>query len=377
MRILLAALATAVLAARPAPAAADEPAPPPAAPPPSSSAVPRAVVVHVPPLSWEAGAPVELVAQIDAPFAEKLSVRWRPLGETTWRDAAFERSSAGGWYATLPPATPPGLEYYLRGERPSPAPSAPAPPAAAPPAPAAELLHFASPAAPHVLRVDPTLADRLEALDRQRLRDRRDQLALDFMGHNFGNRYGLPDRFFRGELTLTHRFLRVLHHVAFGFGTLYGKTPRSSTPAFHEGYFNRGLRYGFGEVRLRLHPSVFVDARLALGVSHEGFDQAARGVLTLGRPWRSSISLGGELIGDLGSSAWARLQWDSVAPLLMGASVVRTNLPGVAISSSGLYLAYDVAYRFAERFTLRAQVSYGSRDGEAHVGGGLGTAVDF
>jgi hypothetical protein len=322
---------------------------------------PRSIVVHVPPQTSEVGAPVELIARIDAPFAEQLTVRWRSLGESGWREAPFERSSSGGWSASLPAPSSPGLEYYLRGVDAS----------------GGEVLHFASPGAPHVVRIDPTLEDRLEALDRERLEGRREQVSLDVMGHNFGNRYELPDRFFRGELTFTHRLLRPLYHVAFGFGSISGKTPRSSTPADHEGYLNRGLRYGFGELRFRPHPSVFVDVRLALGVSHEGFDQAARGVITMGRPWRASVSVGGEAIGDLGTSAWVRLQWDSVPPLLMGASVVRTNLPGVEISSAGLYVAYDVAYELADRITVRAQLSYGPRDGTSSFGGGLGTAVDF
>jgi hypothetical protein len=135
--VRLLATSALALAFASSPARADEP----AAPPAPAAATPRAVVVHVPPLSWEDGEPVELAAQIDAPFAERLSVRWRPLGEPQWRDAAFERSSAGGWYATLPPARAPGLEYYLRGESAPPARDDAAAPAA-PAAPAAELLHF-------------------------------------------------------------------------------------------------------------------------------------------------------------------------------------------------------------------------------------------
>ena len=61
----------------------------------------------------------------------------------------------------------------------------------------------------------------------------------------------------------------------------------------------------------------------------------------------------------------------------MGASVVRTDLPGTDIDSAGLYIAYDVSYRMADRFSLRAQLSYGARDGDSHWGGGLGSAVDF
>ena len=68
---------------------------------------------------------------------------------------------------------------------------------------------------------------------------------------------------------------------------------------------------------------------------------------------------------------------DTAAPFLMGASIVRTNLPGVMISQAGLYIAYDVAYALASRYTVKAQVSYGARDGASHVGGGVGMAVDF
>ncbi len=82
---------------------------------------------------------------IDAPFAETLTARWRAIGETDWHDVPFERSSAGGWFASLPPAAAPGLEYYIRGID----------------ANGAEVAHFASAAAPHVVRVDPSLFDRL------------------------------------------------------------------------------------------------------------------------------------------------------------------------------------------------------------------------
>jgi hypothetical protein len=52
-------------------------------------------------------------------------------------------------------------------------------------------------------------------------------------------------------------------------------------------------------------------------------------------------------------------------------------MPCSAIDPAGLYIAYDVAYQMAQRFTVRAQLSYGARDGAAHAGGGLGTALAF
>lgn len=325
----------------------------------ADDAPPHALIVHVPPIESPMGAPIELAAMIDAPYAEALAVRWRAIGEPAWHDTRFERSSAGGWYATLPPAMPPGVEYYIHGTDPN----------------GVDVDHFASEQAPHVVVVEPSLADRLETLDRHREAGRTDEVAFDVVAHNFGNRYDLPDEFVRAELVYTHRLLRLLNEVGFGFGTITGQTPAMAAP--DADVLSRGMRYGFGQVRLRLDPSVFFDARAGLGVSDEGFEQLVRGEVTFGKPWRSNVSVGGEYLGSLGPSAWVRLQWDTAPPLLMGASIVRTDLPGAVVSALGLYVAYDVAYRIANRVAVKAQVSYGSRDGAANFGGGLGTAVDF
>jgi hypothetical protein len=329
-----------------------------AAPP----AAPHAIVVHVAPLVAEPGSPIELVAEIDAPFAEALTARWRPIGDTVWRDVLFDRSSAGGWYAALPASSPPGIEYFIRGTDTA----------------GTEVAHFASEQSPHVVRVVPALYDRLESLDRTRLHDRKNEVAFDVIGHNFGNRYNLTDRFVRAELAYTRRILRELHSITFGFGSISGTTPTLSAPvAQGGGDTGHSLRYGFGGVRIRAHESIFLDARAQLGGSHDGFDGGIAGTLTFGKPWRSCVSIGGEYLGDLGPSAWVRLQWDTAPPLLMGASVVRTDLPGTDIDSAGLYIAYDVAYRVADRFAMRAQLSYGARDGKSNVGGGLGSSIDF
>ena len=320
---------------------------------------PHALVVHVAPTESLPGDPIALTAMIDAPYAEQLTVRWREIGEPAWHDTSFQRSSAGGWYAELPPATSPGVEYFIRGTD----------------ATGGEVAHFASAEAPHIVHVDPTVADRLEAQDLSRLGGLVNELSVELVEHDFGNRYGLDDHFERGELTYTHHLLRTLYDIGFGFGEISGRTPMMSDPA--STIEHNGARYGFGQVRLRLHPSIFVDGRVGLGVSQSGFGGNVRGAITFGKPWRSSVQLGAEYIADLGPTVWARLQWDTVAPLLMGASVVRTDLPGAVLSRFGVYLAYDIAYRINERLSIKAQVSYGPRDGSAHVGGGVGTALAF
>ena len=359
-RITLALALLWLAGAPPAGAQTPAPAPMPApAPPPRVAAMPRTLVIHVPPLAAEAGAEIELEAQIDAPFAEALAARWRPIGEPAWREAAFERSSAGGWFATLPAAAPPGIEYFIAGVDGA----------------GATVAHFASDHAPHVVRVVASLADRLEALDRARLRGRMNEVSLDAIGHDFGNRYGHDDRYLRAEVAYTRRLLREVHHVAFGFGAIQGRTPLEETP--DGGDVLKRMRYGFGELRIRAHPSLFLDVRGTLGAGEDGFEGGIRGAVTFGKPWRSSVTVGGEYLGGIGPTAWVRLQWDTAPPLLMGASIVRTDLPGVLIDPGGLYIAYDVSYRVADRVTVRAQLSYGARDGAAHAGGGLGTALDF
>ncbi|HUS30592.1 MAG TPA: hypothetical protein VMZ53_18915 [Kofleriaceae bacterium] len=324
--------------------------------------VAHSLVVHVAPTSTTEGQPVELEAMIDAPFAETLVVHWRPIGTQAWQEGTFERSSAGGWFASIPTATSPGVEYYIQGKDAS----------------GATIDHFASEKSPHVVRVDPALFDRLEDLDRERLRGRLDEVSFDVIAHNFGNRYELKDWFIRSELTYTHKFLRQLHEAGFGFGSITGRTPVISDFPVEGGMSElTGMRYGFGQVRMRLHPSVFIDGRIGLGVSHVEFQGSGAAALTFGKPWRSCVTVGGEYIGDLGGSAFVRLQWDTAPPLLMGASIMRTDLPGAKIDPSGLYIAYDVSYRIEQRFTVKAQLSYGARDGAAHVGGGVGTAVAF
>lgn len=323
-------------------------------------ASPRATVLHVPVAEAMPGTAVAIVAVIDGAWAEPtLLARYRARGGA-WDEAAFEQSSAGGWFATIPATAivPPGAEYYIVGKTAD-----------------GEVAHFASASAPQPIRIEPTLFDRLESLDDDRLEGHREIVSLDVDAHDFGNRYGVDDRFLRAELRWTHRVSRTLHSVGFGFGSIWGRTPdREGRGALPQVAL---ARYGTAEVRVRAHPSLFVDAKLSLGASEEGFLRGIGGAVTFGKPWRSNISGGAEILDDLGPTAYVRLQWDTAPPLLMGASIVRTDLPDAQVSANGLYVKYDLAYRMAGGLTGRAAVSFGSRDGAGRFGGGLGVQRDF
>ncbi|HVV87989.1 MAG TPA: hypothetical protein VHE35_33340 [Kofleriaceae bacterium] len=333
----------------------------PAEPPPTPLTAARATVLHVPVAVAESGTPIVLVAVIDGAWAEPtLVARYRPMGAGAWQEAAFERSSAGGWYATIPAEVlvPPGAEYYIVGR-----------------GDGGETAHFASEAAPQPIRVEPSVVDRLAELDRRRTGGRTETISLDVDAHDFGNRYGNGDWFLRSEARWTHRISDRFWSIGFGFGLIQGRTPDRDGADAEDAV--TAARYGVAEVRLRPLASLFVDGRMMLGVSHEDFIEGIAAAITFGKPWRSNVSVGAESLEDLGPTAYVRLQWDTAPPLLMGASIVRTDLPGAVLDADGLYLRYDVSYRLSPALGVRAAVSYGARDGTPHVGGGLGLSTDF
>lgn len=354
-----AAIATIALAA--APASAQDADPPVAADAATAAPVARATLLHRPVASADAGRAIELIAVIDGAWAEPtLVARYRARGSGAWREAPFERSSAGGWYATIPAdvVVAPGPEYYIVGR-----------------GAAGETAHYASAESPQPIRIEATVVDRLAELDRRRTGGRTEAIAFDVDAHDFGNRYGGADWFVRSELRWTHRISGRLQSIGFGFGAIQGRTP-DREGAVADDAVTAG-RYGLAEVRLRPHPSLFIDGRLTLGVSHEGFLRGIGGAITFGKPWRSNLSVGGEILDDLGPTAHVRLQWDTAPPLLMGAAIIRTDLPGALLDAAGLYLKYDVTYRLRAALAVRAALSYGARDGAAHVGGGLGVEASF
>ncbi len=121
---------------------------------------------------------------------------------------------------------------------------------------------------------------------------------------------------------------------------------------------------------------MWLETRASIGVDREELIVGGGAKLTLGRPWRSCVDLGGEWWENLGASYFVRLQWDTVPRFLMGASIHKTDLPAAALSG-GTFIAYDLSYPLSSRLLVRGSLSFGSRDGAAHFGGGLGTAFSF
>lgn len=346
MRALLAIL---ILAAA-APAVAGEP----------------ATLHHVPPPEAPEDQDLALVAVIDDAWREPaLEVHYRALATGPaggWRVAPFERSSAGGYYATLPAdvVRPPGLEYYVAG-------------------------HFASLERPHRVRVEPEDFLRWTGAERVRLGGKISRVSLTLEAQDFGSYHRprsaelgeatLEDRHVRGEVAWTHRLVSTLYAFSLGYGFLEGTTTSERNPAALE--LTRQARYGFGGVRLRLAPWIWVDGRAVMGFSHDGFITGAGGALTLGRPWLACVTLGAEAIQDLGPKAWLRLQWDTVAPLIMGATISVTEVPDAG-QDGGNAVAFDVTVPVTDGISVTGVISYAARDHyQGGPGVGFSTAFEF
>lgn len=354
MRRTFISVVLAIAASQPAVLRADEPAAPAA----------RALVRHIPPSEVEASTALRLVAQVDDAWTEtSLLVRYRQAGgQGVFAEIPFERSSTGGYYATIPAADlrRPGVEYFIVGVL----------------ADGREVAHFASERWPHEVRIEPAASQRWIEAERARLAGRDARVRAWVEGMRFGNVDG-ADHFFRGEIDWTSRLVTTLYSFTLGYGFIEGQTPVSRDADAMDPSVTHAARYGFAEVRLRLHRSVWLDGGVTMGVSHDGFATGIRGKAVLGKEWRSCVIVGGEFMQDMGSRVWLTLQWDTVPPFLMAATVSDTGFPESNIGR-GSSVSFDVTFPVSHRIGVTAQVSYASRsERPGSLGGGLGTSFEF
>jgi hypothetical protein len=326
-----------------------------------------AVVHHVAPAEADEGAPLRLSAVIDDAWALRgVVARYRPADAADaapWREVAFERSSTGEYYAVIPGAAVrrPGVVYYVvgvgedGGERPA----------------------YASAESPHEVRVDPPASQRWIEVERARLGGRVDRVGASFEAVSFGDDLGETDHYLRAEVAWTHRTVRTLYSFTLGYGFVEGRTPDDIRAPDVSGFSTRGARYGFGSVRLRAHEKLWIDGGVSLGFSHDGFAAGVRGALTIGRPWRSCVSLGLDVMQDLGGTYWVQLQWDTAPPFLMWARIASTELPGEAGERGGM-LTWHVDYPITPRISVGAQLTAGARERHPiRPGAGLSLDVEF
>ncbi len=316
---------------------------------------------HVPPVEAAENQPLRLRALVDAGWQEALVVRYREPGTAATVEVPFELSTTGEYVAVVPAAAVrrPGLDYWIvamTGDR-------------------AEQPRFASAQAPHHVRVEPPSLSRWVDTERRRLAGRASQVRAGFTGQSFGRVAGVSDYYLRGEVDLTHRLVSILYSITVGFGALDGSTPTGEgTDAMAQ---ERKLRYGHGGARVRLHRAIWLDGRVLMGFDQDGFAAGGGARVTLGRDWASCVQAGFEVGQGLGATLWFRLQWDTVAPLLMGATAIKTDLPD-ATRSDGSAFSYDVSYAVTPQLRLTGAISFAARGRRpGGIGGSLGATVDF
>jgi len=325
----------------------------------------RATVRHVPPAETDGDAPLRLVAEvIDAWTEARLVARYRSAGGqvAAFAEIPFERSSAGGYYATIPAADVrrPGVEYFIVGVL----------------ADGSEVPHFGTAQSPHAVRVEPPTELRWIEAERDRLHDRMARVRARTEAIQFGASDG-RDYFIRGEVDWTSRLITRLYSFTLGYGFIEGWTPGPRDPDSDDPSFEHDARYGFAEVRVRMHRSVWVDGGVAMGFSHEGFSTGVRGQVVFGQEWRSCVQIGAFWLQDLDAELWLRMQWDTVPPFLMGARIASTRLPGSDVGG-GAIITYDIMYPFSDRIGITASVSYAARGQRpGNIGGGLATSFEF
>jgi hypothetical protein len=319
----------------------------------------HAVVRHVPPSEVEPGYDLRLIAVIDDAWVEDgLVARYRVTGRGgARRSAPFERSTAGGTYATIPASVidRPGVEYYIAGLR-------------------SGRAHFASARAPHVVRVEPPPWQRWMEVERRRLDGRLYAASARFEVQDFGDTSG-RDRYLRAEADWTYRLVGALYSITLGYGMLEGETPSSGDDTAVQ--LDRAVRWGQGGFRMRLARSLWLDAYAMLGLGDSGFLAGGGGQAILGDDWRTCVKLGGEWLEELGYRGWITLQWDTVPPFLMSATVATIDQPDAQVDT-GSTVRYLVELPIGDHLRVGAHGSFGARGNRpGWFGGGLQTQVDF
>ncbi len=350
---------TAVAAVAPAAVAAVAPAAGAAAPgaaaPAGAPAGVGARVFHQPPSAVPEGQAVRIDAAISDAWQEpSIEVRYRALGGTEYEAAPFERSTAGGYRASIPAlalATG-GVEYYIVGTDRS----------------GGEHAHFASAEAPHRVLATASASDARADLERRLVGGRLSLFRLRTTVMNFGRTKTSkrPDYLYRVEADYTYRFLRALYSIRMGYGVVRSQGPvreggTDSVPLFKlNDSREAGVDYGFAELRFRVNPKLDLDARAILGASDTDVVLGGAGRVRLGRELGAHVAAGIEIIPTLGYNATLRLQWDTVPHVLMAATLMTTSWPRTD-RGDGTGIMLETLVPLGDRWRAGVEVGYAGR----------------
>jgi hypothetical protein len=282
-------------------------------------------------------------------------VQYRAAGGGNYQPVPLERSTEG-WVATIAAdaVQSPGLDYFVEAGMPP-------------------RLVFASAQKPHRVQVLTAPEDAQLDADLVFYRLRRSRVDTSFEMVDFGRREEGADYYLRSELAYSYRILGIVHYIKLGFGLIRGEAPVATRDGDPD-QSDRGMYYGFAEVRLRIHPVFHVDGRPILGATKQGFDGGVALAAHIGYLTGTQVTLGMEYLGKIGRDGYFRLGWRTVPRFPMGITIELSNLLQQAERPAGhstaLRAVYDVSCALAEWLALTLRLGYEARD--SHFGGATG-----
>ena len=336
-------------------------------------------VRHVPVAEAEAGEALVVPASVERAFESTVTLHFRPVLGGSWSAAEFQRQGEE-WTATIPAdkVDAPGIDYYIvevgADGRTVPA--------------------FASEAMPHRIVVRRSDRDLRKDRDLARTAGRRSRAAATGEWVDFGARTyekdgvsaELPDRYYRIDASYRYQLLAYpLKAFRLGYIRLLGTTPdaalddgRDCEGDVRSCDFEAGFKVGgYFELRFALVDGVEVDARGNFMATSEGFNVGGRGELRFGVEDGSHAALGGEVLAEVGTSAFFRLGWDTVPGAPMTATVELLDYPA-SVRATGVRMVYGIAHPFESGLRLGARISYQARDQVVGgAGAGLTASMDF
>jgi hypothetical protein len=297
----------------------------------------------------------------------RAEVFYRRSGSQAYKSTTLERSSTGGYAATIPAreVEPPGVEYYIVSKDKQ----------------GKQRQHFASPANPHLVTVRGKPETQRMMNDLARHQGNHSRAKVSFTYIDFGKRANMAegreysDNYWQLELDYTYRILKIPYYIRLGYRRLRSTSQGSlREPIFglDQDQIDPGIDFGFAELKFRLDDLVGLKAKIILGATREGFAIGGGGALRIGYDPGTHVVMIFEGAQDLGWTALLRLAWDTVEGFPMGASVGVTNYPGNG--DTAVQLLFDVEMRLFEPVVLALRTGYQARDyrvGGPAIGGYL------
>lgn len=336
-------------------------------------------VRHVPVAEAEAGRALTVPAKVERGFESTVTLHFRPALAASWKTAEFQRQGEE-WAAVIPAGQmlAPGVDYFIDVRGPDGRPQA----------------VFASQEMPHRITVRRSTGDVRRDRELARAAGRRSRFSTMAEWVDFGTRTyekdgmarDIPDRYYRVDASYTYLLLAYpLKAFRIGGLRLLGTSPEvvrgdgAECPGtLAECDVEAGFKVGgYAELRFAVQEGVEVDTRGTFMATKEGFNVGGRGELRFGVEDGSHVAMGGELLADVGSSAFFRLGWDTVPGIPMTATVEVLDYPA-DLRAAGVRLVYGLAHPFESGLRLGARVSYQARDElVGGAGAGLTASMDF